>query len=392
MNASIQAVAKRYRYTGKERDEESGLYYHGARYYIPWLCRWTACDPLESKYAGMSPYNYSFNNPLVFNDPSGMGPDDPPQNYNTPPAIDNTRVYKVNPYEETAPAGYLTPDGGRIRLPQGTAIGDTVSETGEYRIDGQNVILSPGGVLSFTLEGNTYNAQFGDDNKFVGYYTDDRSNYVTYEGKSVPFKLNTREAGAFMLAGWTAAGQTALADGPEPGPADVGGAIVGVGTTILSGLFLFDAASGNISMTRPVAIPIDLSPPKPNEDKGTIIYRSMKMDNMGMPIEEESARGLGVRVNGDIPVIEGMVSPFTGGMSVAPDDPKNLPLHRRPANLGGTGKDPVFVMNTKDLPYGLMYDPDKPDHGTIQPAFPMPYEAYKALLSTTKLLWKPYGK
>ncbi|MBL7706322.1 MAG: RHS repeat-associated core domain-containing protein, partial [Taibaiella sp.] len=74
-NASINAVAKRYRYTGKERDEESGLYYHGARYYIPWLCRWTAIDPMESKYAGMSPYNYSFNNPIMWNDPSGAEPD-----------------------------------------------------------------------------------------------------------------------------------------------------------------------------------------------------------------------------------------------------------------------------------------------------------------------------
>src|SRR6266568_8196847 len=36
---------KRYRYTGKERDEESGFYYHGARYYAPWLGRWTSCDP-----------------------------------------------------------------------------------------------------------------------------------------------------------------------------------------------------------------------------------------------------------------------------------------------------------------------------------------------------------
>src|SRR5262249_56207009 len=26
---------KRYRFTGQERDEESGLYYHGARYYAP---------------------------------------------------------------------------------------------------------------------------------------------------------------------------------------------------------------------------------------------------------------------------------------------------------------------------------------------------------------------
>ena len=46
-STSYQAVAaqtgvpKRYRYTGKERDEENDLYYHGARYYAPWLGRWT---------------------------------------------------------------------------------------------------------------------------------------------------------------------------------------------------------------------------------------------------------------------------------------------------------------------------------------------------------------
>jgi RHS repeat-associated protein len=48
---SYEAVAnqtdlpKRYRYTDKERDSENDLYYHGARYYAPWLGRWTACDP-----------------------------------------------------------------------------------------------------------------------------------------------------------------------------------------------------------------------------------------------------------------------------------------------------------------------------------------------------------
>jgi RHS repeat-associated protein len=64
-------TAKRYRFTGKERDEESGLYYHGARYYAPWLGRWTACDP-----AGMeeSPnlYQYCFDNPVGFIDPDGL--------------------------------------------------------------------------------------------------------------------------------------------------------------------------------------------------------------------------------------------------------------------------------------------------------------------------------
>src|SRR5207237_133293 len=38
-------VKKRYRYSGKERDDESGLYYHGARYYAPWVVRWTSSDP-----------------------------------------------------------------------------------------------------------------------------------------------------------------------------------------------------------------------------------------------------------------------------------------------------------------------------------------------------------
>ena len=33
---------KRYRFTGMERDEESGLACHGDRYYAPWSARWTA--------------------------------------------------------------------------------------------------------------------------------------------------------------------------------------------------------------------------------------------------------------------------------------------------------------------------------------------------------------
>lgn len=70
-NSAVKAVAKRYRFTTKERDEESGLYYHGARYYIPWLARWCAVDPLESKYAGWSSYNYCVCNPAMHTDPTG---------------------------------------------------------------------------------------------------------------------------------------------------------------------------------------------------------------------------------------------------------------------------------------------------------------------------------
>jgi RHS repeat-associated protein len=69
-DAALDVPVKRYRYTGKERDEESGLYYHGARYYAPWLCRWTAADPIGIG-DGLNLYSYVNNNPVVFSDPRG---------------------------------------------------------------------------------------------------------------------------------------------------------------------------------------------------------------------------------------------------------------------------------------------------------------------------------
>jgi RHS repeat-associated protein len=75
-STSYQAVhnrteaPKRYRFTGKERDEENGLYYHGARYYAPRLGRWTACDPTGLK-DGNNLYVYVSNSPVMLHDPSG---------------------------------------------------------------------------------------------------------------------------------------------------------------------------------------------------------------------------------------------------------------------------------------------------------------------------------
>ena len=64
-------VPKRYRYTGKERDEESGLYYHGARYYAPWLGRWIGTDP-AGLVDGPNLYQYSSNNPISCQDSTGF--------------------------------------------------------------------------------------------------------------------------------------------------------------------------------------------------------------------------------------------------------------------------------------------------------------------------------
>ena len=50
---------KRYRYNGKEKDDESGLYNYGMRYYAPWMCRFISIDPLAADYVRYTPYQYA---------------------------------------------------------------------------------------------------------------------------------------------------------------------------------------------------------------------------------------------------------------------------------------------------------------------------------------------
>lgn len=70
MTIGVTAAAKRYRYTGMERDDESGLNYHNARYYIPWLGRWMNPDPIGIG-DGINVYAYCRNNPVTYCDTSG---------------------------------------------------------------------------------------------------------------------------------------------------------------------------------------------------------------------------------------------------------------------------------------------------------------------------------
>ncbi|MDI9535233.1 MAG: RHS repeat-associated core domain-containing protein, partial [Bacteroidota bacterium] len=60
----VDVSLKRYKYIDKERDEETGLYYFGARYYAGWMGRWISVDPLKEKYLNLTPYNYCANGPL----------------------------------------------------------------------------------------------------------------------------------------------------------------------------------------------------------------------------------------------------------------------------------------------------------------------------------------
>jgi RHS repeat-associated protein len=64
-------AAGRYKFTGKERDVETGFDYFGARYYDSRIARWLSVDPLAGGTPGWTPYRYCFNNPLIFLDLDG---------------------------------------------------------------------------------------------------------------------------------------------------------------------------------------------------------------------------------------------------------------------------------------------------------------------------------
>jgi len=82
-DSGIEVSAKRYRYIGKERDEETGLYHLGARYYASWLGRWTGGDPIGIS-GGIDLYAYAASNPVKFVDPSGRAPQLVTEQYTIP--------------------------------------------------------------------------------------------------------------------------------------------------------------------------------------------------------------------------------------------------------------------------------------------------------------------
>lgn len=83
-NATIKSAQKRYRYTGMERDEETGLEYHSARYYMPWLGRWLSSDPIGIE-DGLNMYEYVSGSPVLNIDLEGTNGEKPARRSNRPP-------------------------------------------------------------------------------------------------------------------------------------------------------------------------------------------------------------------------------------------------------------------------------------------------------------------
>jgi RHS repeat-associated protein len=94
-------TAKRYRYTGKERDEESGLYYHGARYFATSVGRWVSADP-GGLVDGPNLFCYVGGNPVKLVDPSGRQSERTQPEYGHNPASINPTKYYQSPDQKLA--------------------------------------------------------------------------------------------------------------------------------------------------------------------------------------------------------------------------------------------------------------------------------------------------
>jgi len=85
-----------YKFNAKELDCESGYYYYSARYYDPRMARFLSVDPLAGEMPEWGSYTYTFNNPLRYIDPTGMGPEDCPNCPKNDERYDYFRESKAN--------------------------------------------------------------------------------------------------------------------------------------------------------------------------------------------------------------------------------------------------------------------------------------------------------
>jgi RHS repeat-associated protein len=114
--SAAEVSLKRYRYTGKERDEETGFNYHGARYYMTWTGRWVSCDP-AGLGDGINIYQFVRSNPIKLVDPNGSD-----SNTTTPELVSPKTEFMFHPLSNLhfglteSPSRYTLAFAGDVQL------------------------------------------------------------------------------------------------------------------------------------------------------------------------------------------------------------------------------------------------------------------------------------
>ena len=112
------------KFTGREQDAETGLYYYRARYYDPITGRFLSEDPIRS---GINYYAYCRNNPINCRDPSGLRPDI--DTYSTPVAAAIVALLESNAQSIAPPGAEYS--GAIYQLPGENAYRYTAATSGD---------------------------------------------------------------------------------------------------------------------------------------------------------------------------------------------------------------------------------------------------------------------
>ncbi len=352
-----EAYRDDYRFTGKEEDAEVGLQYFGKRYYAPQLGRWMSADPLAVHGLGADPnlYAYVHGRVLAATDPVGLDG-----------AIDQQAALGGKADAQAMPSGFVGPVQEQKPDPA-PAVGHEKPPAPPARCRPLPAVAAGPSAVNYTPGGVTQDQKFQAmvtkaENGLAGSYIP-----LAYAANAagIVFDVSPEEEHALVngsVAIWGAAASVAGAGAGRQPPYD---------TTQATAVVPAAPSAPNQAPPAPEAIQL---------------FRAMRGAGGGPEIGP-TARTLGVRPGVDIPVCEGCVAPGTGGMSVAPGTPMNLPTHRLPAGLGGTGRDPLWGVSSDALGPNLRFVQDSPKHGTIQPGGVMTLEQYQSALAATLKSW-----
>jgi RHS repeat-associated protein len=159
-------------FNAKELDEETGLYYYGARYYDPRTSAWLSTDPLQEKYPEVSTYAYCSNNPVNAIDPDGRS---------TYVLNNDDGTYRVvgGNLDDDDLNIYLFSAGKNGELTK-TSIGQTTSMTSFYDSDNSQW---RGTINPNDNSGKEFLDNFVKDNPEIGYYMDNAKGEQKYDFK-----------------------------------------------------------------------------------------------------------------------------------------------------------------------------------------------------------------
>ena len=168
---------KRYRFIGKECDDESNLYYMTKRYYAPRCCKFFSIDPLGS-INGPNLYQYSLNNPINFTDPKGTTAQNPYFIYDRVGAV------------EGGFANHLTSTGGSS--PNSTPKSNSVSQQPSGENSGQSTppTTSPNHQANPSKSGSNPEGTTGDPTTQNERVENTKSGYKDPEGQNKTYSEN----------------------------------------------------------------------------------------------------------------------------------------------------------------------------------------------------------